>query len=94
MNIPGIQINVEAISKGLWEMIKEQGDDHIVSAGMIPAVVMKLLRKNLDRKIPDKYFVEGNPLEDIDGTRIKNEIEREVAAQILSHANAEGVLRV
>lgn len=51
MKINGLLIDEQNIANGLYAIICEQGQDHIVAYGMIPAEIMECLAKLLREKM-------------------------------------------
>lgn len=88
-----IKVDTDGLSKGLWQLIKDNGDTACVAYGMLPAKLMELANRLLKEKIPDKYL-DRDTLETIDGKALRVTILHNVSCKILEYAKNEGVLIV
>lgn len=103
MNIKGIQADTGALAAGLYDLICEQGQDHIVAFGMIPKAIVDLLEKNLREKVIG--IVETKEMATIEEIsrffNVKAEVDsivkaiiRQVCVDILSVAKQRGQMIV
>jgi hypothetical protein len=92
--IPGFKIDEDKIAAGLWEMIKEHPDFACVRLGMLPAEIMNSLEREFEERIPDIYFVSGDPLFTIKGEQYRHKVLHSITCKILNLADAAGVLEV
>lgn len=98
MRINGLTIDADAIGKGVYALICERGDEHIVAFGMIPNDAIEALRKLLREKI----IAEGAKrvgisvreaqlyLDEETISKTVHEIEHEVVLGIYSAASKAG----
>lgn len=82
---PSIKVDVEAMAKGLVEMIKTHPDGACFSFGMFPADLMEIFDRELARKVPDEFVREiGNDSGVCtNGKRLREQITKDVCAECL-----------
>lgn len=51
MRISGLQVDAQKIAAGIYDMIVDRGEQHLVRFGMLPAPMMELLEKQLREKV-------------------------------------------
>lgn len=73
MKIQGIEVDTNAIAKGIYEMF-DTNEQAAVAFGMLPAEKMRVLENELDRKIEDDA---KNQVENVYGFRPENNVAKQ-----------------
>lgn len=102
MTLPGLKIDTANIGRGIYDMIVDAGQEHIVSFGMIPVQFIDLCEKQLREKIvaiaaakvectPEEFqpFVDQEKL-----NALVNPIMHEVSVAIYRTASERGAMVV
>jgi hypothetical protein len=91
-------IDAKGLAKGLYAMIKEHPDSACMMLGMFPANIMEAFDEGLKKAIPDDFCTgrgTGHYEEFIGaGKELRSKIHRDVSAEILRLATADGVCEV
>lgn len=102
MHVNGLKVNASQIGAGIYRMIEEAGEAHIVAFGMIPQRFMNILEDQLRKKlITEKAKQAGCTAEELipflDEGKIRatvNEITRAVSVAIIQEAANKGKMLV
>lgn len=92
-----IEINIDKLADGVYELIKEHPDGRCLSLGMLPADLMITFERMLKDKIPDEFILSSKKLKSIDemvihdGSRMRKGIMNEISKRILDRAEKEGI---
>lgn len=92
-----IEIDIDKLADGIYELIKEHPDGRCLSLGMLPADLMITFEKMLENKIPDEFILPSSKLKNLDdmviydGCRIRRGIINEMNKRILDRAEKEGI---
>ena len=103
MKINGLDINTEAIGQGLFNLIEDQGDTHILAFGMLPAPLMELVSKQMKQKVLDIVYEQNGiteplkeflPIDHKALDKLVADVMREVASAVYKAAAKANVMIV
>lgn len=89
MHYPNMNVKIDHLASGLYQMIKEHPDGACLRLGMFPNQIMECLDKALADVIPDAY-IDRETLDEVDGRQIRQDITHDVCCKILELATNEG----